>query len=402
MFADVCSAAWYAVTTNRLRTLLTAGSIAVGIASVVVMASLARSSLVSLAHGLEAVGGAQLVVVFPKDARGPRTRYAGHLTMDDVEVLRGRIPHARWVAAQTLLGEQTIRARDRETAADVVAGDLKVASMLQLTVVAGRELSASDGEGATRVAWLSLAVADRLFASSAEAVGRPLRVGSDVYTVVGVLGPSPSFALGLGYDLDNMVFVPQNRTVAPHPSLILVGTAAKEHNPTVAAVITSILSARHHEADDFRVFDFAVRMEQFKRMLATIELLAGAIAAVALLAGAAGTTNVLMVSVHEQIREIGVRKALGATGGAVMRQLLLQAFLIATLGALAGLGAGWSGVRAAGAVVSRYQPGWVTVAAVQPTLLAVLLAFAVTGLAGLLPALKVGRMSILDCLRAGA
>lgn len=122
----------------------------------------------------------------------------------------------------------------------------------------------------------------------------------------------------------------------------------------------------------------------------------------ALLAGAAGTTNVLMVSVHEQIREIGVRKALGASGAALMRQFVLQALMIAGLGAAAGVAVGLGTTFLGGAIVGHFQEGWTTAAAVVPTTVAVIAAFAVTALASLLPAVKVRNMTILDCLRARA
>jgi putative ABC transport system permease protein len=403
MVGDAVHAAWYAVRSNRIRTLLTAGSVAVGVCSVVVLSSMARSGLASMAAGLEAMGGARLVVVFPKRAEGARARYAGQLTLADVEALRGRIPHTSWVSSQSVLGKKTVTAaQGRDAAVDVVAGDPRLLTMLKLDIAAGRGLTASEAQGSARVAMLSQAVAGSLFSRADRAVGRTVNVEGDIYTVIGVLATAPSLAFGLGYDLNNMMLLSQSRAAAPNPNLILIGTTARDHNPMVVAAATSILTARHREADDFRVFDFAVGLDQFKDMLAVIELIAAAIAGVALLSGAAGTTNVLMVSVNEQIREIGVRKALGATGGVVMRQFVLQATMIAALGVLAGVVVGLGVLFVAGTIITHFKPEWVTIPATRPIGYAVVSAFVITGLASLLPALKVRNMTILDCLRARA
>jgi putative ABC transport system permease protein len=403
MAGDAVHAAWYAVRSNRIRTLLTAGSVAVGICSVVLLSSMARSGLSSLTAGLEGMGGARLVMVFPKRAEGGRARYASPLTLADVEALRGRIPHVNWISSQSVLGEKSVTVGPgRDATVDVVAGDPHLLKVLKLGLAAGRPPTASEAEAGARVAMLSQAVAARLFAATNRAVGRRLKFDDQIYTVVGVLAPSPPLSFGLGYDLDNLVLLSQSRAAAPNPTQILIGTAARDHNPTVVAAATSILTARHREVDDFRVFDLAVSLDQFKKLLAVIELIAAAIAGVALLGGAAGTTNVLMVSVNEQIREIGVRKALGATGGMVMRQIILQAAITAALGVLAGVVIGLGVLFLTGAIITHFQPGWVTTAATRPIGFAVVTAFAITGVASLLPALKVRNMTVLECLRARA
>jgi putative ABC transport system permease protein len=400
LIVDVLHAAWYAVASNRVRTLLTAASVAVGVCSVVFMSSMARSSLISLASGLEAMGGAQLVAVFPKKPEGPRARYATGLTMEDVDALRRRIPFARWISVQTALGRHRIEAQGKRATADVVAGDSQILTMLRLQTMAGRPFTASDDEGKTRVALLAEGVAALLFSPASAAVGHSVRIGSEAYSIVGVLGRNKRFALELGFEPDKLVLVSQPRSGTTKPDRILVGTVAKDHNKTVGAMLTSLLGARHHQADDFRVFDFAEAMERFQSMLHMFELLAGAIASVALLAGAAGTTNVLMVSVHEQVREIGVRKALGATGGMIVRQFVLQGTMIAGLGAVTGVGLGLVAVFGTGALVAHSHEGWVTVAALRPTGVAVACAFLITAMATLFPALKVKRMSIVESLRA--
>jgi putative ABC transport system permease protein len=400
VIGDALHAAWYAVATNRVRTFLTAASVAVGVCSVVFMSSLARSSMISMGSGLEAMGGARLVVVFPKKAEGTRARYARGLTMDDVEALRGRVPHARWISAQTVLGEQALEAGGNKAMAHVLAGDAQVITMLRMKISAGRAFADADDQKGRRVALLALETAVALYSSAAGAVGQTLRVGDELYTVIGVLSRGTRFALEMGYDSKRMVLLLRSATAARKPDQILIGTEAKEHNPAVSAAVTSILSTRHHDADDFRVFDFAVAMEAFRKMLQAFELLAGAIASVALLAGAAGTTNVLMVSVHEQVREIGVRKALGASGGMIVRQFVLQGAIIAALGALAGVAGGLLATFGIGAMVERTHEEWVTVAAVQPMGVAVVCAFVITGVASLFPAWRVKNMTIVESLRA--
>src|SRR3954470_4783853 len=143
MVGDTLHAAWFAVSSNRVRTTLTAGSVAVGVCSVVFMASLARSGLRSLGTELEAMGGAQLVGVFPKKAEGPLARYATGLTMDDVNALRGRTAHTRWISSQTMLGRKQVAFQGREASADVVAGDSQVMSMLGARLAAGRPFVAT-------------------------------------------------------------------------------------------------------------------------------------------------------------------------------------------------------------------------------------------------------------------
>jgi putative ABC transport system permease protein len=148
------------------------------------------------------------------------------------------------------------------------------------------------------------------------------------------------------------------------------------------------------------VFDFSARVDEWRRMLATLELLAAAVAGVALLSGAAGTANVMFLSFSEQIREIGVRRSLGATIGSIRRQFLLQATVIATVGAVAGAGAGVCAIGAIGQLLDGHERGWITTFALRPALLSLAAAYAATLLASLLPARRGRRLSVLDCLRA--
>jgi putative ABC transport system permease protein len=400
MSGDSVRAAAVAVAGNLLRTLLTALSIAVGVASVVVISSLCRSALVSMAAGLEAIGGAELLVVFPKRARGPRARYARPLTVEDAAALEGRLAHARWISGQAVLGQTLVTAGVHEASADLVAGDARLVALLKLKLHAGRGLTASDSEGQRPVVLVSQTVATALFGTPEAAIGQSVRLRGDSYIVVGVLGASPAFAFEPGYDLDNLLLIPRSRMVAPHLSLIMVGTEHRRHNAAVGAAIAATLGSRHDGADDVRVVDFAVRMESWQQLLVTLELVAAAVAAVALLAGAAGTMNVLLVSLHEQVREIAVRKALGARNASITRQFLLQGCFLAALGAGVGLAAGWGLFQLASRLAAYLQPDWVAALAVRPAALAVTAAFLVTMAAALLPAWRGRRLTIVDGLRA--
>ena len=193
---------------------------------------------------------------------------------------------------------------------------------------------------------------------------------------------------------------------ADSQTAMLLVTEGMQHNDVVKRLAAAIISDRHNHVDDFKVFDFGVVMEKFYGVFRVMQLIAGLIASVALLVGGMGVMNILLVSVSERVREIGIRKAIGASDQAVGMQFLFESALLSGLGGVVGAALGSAGVFIAGDDHQRPggrwgRPGpWISVVS-QPALVAALVSSVLIGVFfGLVPARKAGKLQVVDCLRA--
>jgi putative ABC transport system permease protein len=389
---------------HKFRSALTVLSITIGAFSIVVMSSLAKSGIATIARGIEDVGGARMVIFFPKPpekAERKRASYFRGLNRDDVEALRGRVPGARYYEMHGELGERDVRhgAAEPKTA-DLVAGNRDFLDAFSMKLTAGRNLDADDIDGRRKVALLGHGVAEALFPTPEAALGQVVRAGVESFRVIGVVDKVKRFGIGFGFDWNNFVLVPLGIGGTGDQGALIIVTQGTEHNDMAKRVAFALLSHRHRGVDDFQVFDVGAITEKFYAVFRIMQLIVAFIASIALLVGGVGVMNILLVSVSERVREIGLRKAIGASDVAIGAQFLFESALLSALGGLVGVGGGALAAKLIGFLISTKEETWVPVLSVE-AMVGALSASALIGIFfGLLPARKASRLTVVDCLRA--
>lgn len=293
----------------------------------------------------------------------------------------------------------------------LVAGNMNWTSSVQgttpeyldvrnLSVESGSFITNEDVETRNRVAVIGSTVASNLF-DNMNPVGQSVRIGNAPFTVIGVLASKGQSAGG--QDQDDTVIIPlttaQERMMGiTYVQTISVQAANAEVVNDVQDGITSLLRSRHgitgDKADDFTVRNLASVMATAQETTGTITMLLGSIAAISLLVGGIGIMNIMLVSVTERTREIGIRKALGARYANILMQFLIEAVVIGVIGGAIGIAVGVGGSY----VISSFA-GWNTVITPLPILVSFGFSVGIGLFFGLYPARKAALLNPIDALR---
>ena len=387
---------------NKMRTLLTMLGVIIGVAAVSVLAAVgtgARSQIESQIRNL----GTNLIVVTPGSAtQGGVSQGAqsfNRLTLEDVTALKEQ---AFLLAAVSPIiasrGQIVGGAGNWMTSTDGV--DHVYVSIRDWAVANGAFFDDEDVRGSGRVAVLGNTVARALFPSE-DPVGAQIRIRDVPFTVIGVLAPKGQTAEGR--DLDDVVLVPyttaqirlSGRQFIPQ---ILASTYSPEDIPAAQTEIRSILRDLHglapNEADDFQVRNQSELTEAASETARIMTLLLSAIAGISLLVGGIGIMNIMLVSVTERTREIGLRLALGARGSDVLTQFLVEAVVMSLAGGVVGVALGFTGSE-----VVRAVTGWNTMISPEIVFLALGFAAAVGVFFGFYPARRASALDPIEALR---
>lgn len=394
---------WTVLSIHKFRSALTLISIAIGTFSIVLMSSLAASGTTTIARALEDMGGARLVVIFPRPPRKAEKKVASSLrglTVEDARALRGRIPRVRAVGMINPMGNREVKLGAKApTNADLIAVDQEFLKCFAMQLVAGRPIDEDDLVAGRRITVIGHGVAKALFGSAEEALGQVVHAGDVNLRVVGVVAKLKRFG-AIFFDWNDFVAAPLT-AFGSHPTgqLVMMTTGAA-YNDLATRIASLILRDRHNGVDDFEAFDFAVIMNKLGAVFRIMHLITGFIAGIALIAGGIGVMNILLVSVSERLREIGVRKAMGAPDRAVGLQFLFESALLSSLGGALGAALGAAAALGSGPIIRRKAEAWQAVISGGAIGAAVAASLVIGVLFGLVPARKASRMSVVDCLRA--
>ena len=395
--ADLARLTWESIRHRRLRAALTMLGIVIGIAAVVLLSGIGEGTRRFIA-GQFAQFGTTLVSVLPGKSEtmgGAMGTLAGTtrpLTLDDARAV-GRLAGVRaWSAAVYVTARVEAGPRHRDVYCYGVTADAP--RIWHWEARLGRFLAPGEPEQAPAVCTLGAKLARELFGESSP-LGQPVRVGEARFRVVGVMADKGE---GLGFDLDDAIFLPLVRAMRlfdrDELHEIHLDVANHEAIDRVVAAATRELT-RRHRAEDFTVVSQQAALATIDNVLAMVTAGVVAIAAIAILVGAMGILTVTWLAVHERTTEIGVCKAVGASDAQVMQVILAEAVLLAGLGGLGGialgLGLGWSLQLAVPAL--RVAPA----APVIP--LALLVSVGVGALAGWLPARRAARLDPIAALQ---
>jgi putative ABC transport system permease protein len=352
------STVWLGLSTHRLRSFLTMLGIIIGVASVITLMSIGKGSTAQILSNIESMGanlitissGARFVSVGPGRV-GSAGGSTQTLTMEDAEAIAEQVTYISAVAPssssnlQLVVGGENINSQVTGTTPEYM-------SVTNLKLASGTFFSEQQYERGAKVAVLGSSVAETLFGST-NPVGQKMRMGTIVVTVIGVLESK-----GTGFNSpDDAVIIPLTalqQTVAltrtaqgeKVVSSIYLTVSDETQSDYVTEQITSLLRSRHRLAasdeDDFSISSMEEIASSLQETSAMLTLLLGAIAAISLLVGGIGVMNIMLVSVLERTREIGIRKALGARERDIWIQFLLEAtfltFAGGIIGAIIGLG----------------------------------------------------------------
>jgi putative ABC transport system permease protein len=393
---DAARFTFVSLASHRLRTFLTALGIAVGIAAVILLTSIGEglhrfviaefsqfgTNIISVTPGRIQTHGASLGAV----------NTIRPLSIDDAIALR-RAPHVQ-VTNPMVMGNGEVNIAGRSRRVTIYGAGPDLARAFSMRVAAGEFLPQDDMHGARAFVVLGSKVASELF-GAANPLGQRLRVGGELYRVVGVM---ESKGQVLGFDLDDTVYVPVARALDMFNRESLMELHVI-YDPTapVAEVengIRRIMVARHG-AEDFTVTPQQKMLEVFGTVLDAITFTVAAINAISLVVGGVGILTILTIAVAERTPEIGLLRAIGATRTRILLLFLGEAALLAAVGGVAGLFAGWSiaGLLKLALPALPVQIPWMY------ALLAELVAVTVGLAAGVMPARRAALLDPLDALR---
>jgi putative ABC transport system permease protein len=392
------------LTGNRVRTFFMMLGVLIGIAAVTIIVSVGAGAKAQVAEKIRRLGGFGTVMVV---AGGGMTRGVGGvdsvpatLTVQDAEAIRAEIPKVRDVALVQVKGNVAIKFGGQSTTTSVWGVTPNYPAMRATPVAAGEFFGPDEQASAARVAVLGAEVAAALFAT-ADPLDATIRVDNAPFKVIGVLkvqGASPG-----GGNLDDRIFIPQATATrrllnVTHLSQVIVQIEGTDQVAPAANRIRAFLRERHQSAPG-TADDFGVRIaEQMLGILTatsrTLTIFLSLVAGLSLLVGGFVVSNIMLISVAERTREIGVRRAVGARRQDIITQFVLEAALVTMAGGVAGVVVGVGGAFLAARVL-----GW-PAALSWPAIIGAVLFAAIIGLVfGVQPARKAAGLHPVQALR---
>lgn len=397
-------AALTAIRANALRSALTALGIIIGVAAVIAVVAVMQGLSSTITRQLDDLASDMVIV----RAYTPREELLiglrNTLSTDDFIALRDRIRGVDHVTGVTLplsLGGQ-VRSSGRSTATQIVGTDSEYQNVVRVYTDKGRFLTESDDQRRRRVVVLGPTVVRDLDLPE-DPIGSFVEIGGEWFRVVGVTEARGSL---FGFDQDNYLIAPFStlRTLSapgqPEDVQIYLRPSAGVPMSRLQNQVTQLLRSRYGTADgdpDPFEFETAERTRaNFDSIVQGVTMVAGAVVSISLLVGGIGVMNIMLVSVTERTREIGIVKALGATPGFILLQFLVEALVLSIFGGLIGLALGWGFAMLISVAVPGMSgasvPGWAV-------LLSMGFTTAIGVLFGLAPAVKASRLHPIDALR---
>jgi putative ABC transport system permease protein len=399
LFTEIFRVALEAIRANKLRSFLTALGIIIGISAVITMVALGEGAQRNVEARLQSLGVNTLVVRPGQEMFGGVDRGDAKLTADDAEALL-RAPEAILDVSPEMSRRIQVEHADANGNMTVVGGWPSYFPINNSQVVAGRLFTENEERGRRRVAVLGALVGETLQVPTETLMGKTIRIQGVPFEVIGILAEKGSAGW---QNPDDDIFIPlstaQFRVFGTDrvQSIYVQATSDKEMDAALAE-IDRVLRRSHRlrpaEGSDFSVRNQTTLVETFQATTRTFSFLLAGIALVSLLVGGIGIMNIMLVSVTERTREIGVRKALGARRKDILLQFLIEALVLCLAGGVIGILVGIGGATA----MSRLA-GWTTAVSLDAILIAFLFSAAVGVFFGLWPARRAASLDPIEALR---
>ncbi len=402
---EIFRIALWALLRNKTRSFLTTLGIIIGVCAVIAMVAIGEGAKARVSN-IFASMGTNMLVVMPgsRNTGGARGGFgtAPSLTWDDLSAIEKEVTAVK-AAAPLLRTSAQLVSEDQNWATSVQGTTPEYFEIRNWSTSSGALLSQSDVDATNKSILLGATVAEKLF-GQADAVGQPVRVKNMPFTVVGVLERKGQS--GGGQDFDDVAFLPVSTFRSRIEGglgryingIIYIGAISPEATEVAERQVTALLRDRHQLSefadDDFSIRNFAEMASAGEEGAKTLSALLASIAAVSLLVGGIGIMNIMLVSVTERTREIGIRMAIGARPSDILAQFLIEALTLSLLGGLIGVAAG---LFAAGQLASAM--GWPLLVRAEVILLAVGFSALVGIVFGLYPARKASLLDPIEALR---
>jgi len=394
-----------AVRANKMRSFLTMLGIIIGIAAVIAMMAVGAGASYVISQQIASIGS-NIILVIPGTTTSGGIRIGSGssqtLTSDDARAIMAECPSVETAAATVRSTGQVVYG-NLNWATIIMGATPELFDIREWGVVSGRPIGQQDVDGAAKVCLLGQTVADNLF-GSADPIGKMVRIKKIPFTVIGVLeskGQSPQ-----GADQDDTLFVPlrtaqRNLSRSPFPNSVgalLVKARSEALLDKAEEEINSLLKQRHritgNKEPDFTTRNLSEILAVAEQSSRAMSLLLGAVASISLIVGGIGIMNIMLVSVTERTREIGIRMAIGARRKDILLQFLIEAVLLTMIGGIIGIILGAGGALA----VSRLLD-WPTLISTRSITVAFFFSGAVGIFFGFYPARKAAGLNPIDALR---
>ncbi|MDD5712197.1 MAG: ABC transporter permease [Smithellaceae bacterium] len=394
-----------ALRVNKMRSALTMLGIIIGVSAVIIMLAVGKGASDRISKQISSIGS-NLIMVLPGSTTSGGMRMGSGtqqtLTQDDADAILKECP-AVWDVSPFVRGAAQVVFGNQNWSTSVIGTTPSNLNIRDWAVSSGRNLSDQDIRGATKVCVLGQTVAENLF-DGRDPIGQVVRIKKVPFLVVGILEAKGQSMMG--QDQDDTVLIPittaQKKIIGRFfpgtVQTIMVKTRTAEDLPRAERQVNDLLRQRHHIGpkadDDFTVRNLTQMLQVAEQATNVMALLLGAIASVSLLVGGIGIMNIMLVSVTERTREIGIRMAVGAKTWDIRLQFIIEALTLSMIGGVAGIVIGYVGSKVLSSIA-----GWSTI--VSP--LSIVLAFGFSGLVGIFfgfyPAYKASLLNPIDALR---
>ena len=405
---EILSMAIEALWSNKLRTGLTMLGVIIGIASVIAISSIGQGVQKNVEQQIQALG-TDVLQIFPGAARsGNVSRGLGSistLTWEDAKAIQENAPSAQIVSAYLQRSTQVVYG-SQNTSTTVYGTDLNYPDARNIRPQEGRFFTQEELDTAKQVVVIGSTLLRNLFGQGANVIGEKIRIQGEAYEVIGVMETKGSQG---SFDRDDAAYIPltimsarivgNNALTGVSVSSILVKNSNQPQLEAAQFQVTNLLRLRHNiyppEEDDFRITNQADIVNTFSTVVGSMTLMVVAIAGISLFVGGIGIANIMLVSVVERTREIGIRKAVGATYSAILSQFLAESVLIATLGGGIGM---LSGIAIAFGAATIFKFPFVI--SVLSVVVGFGLSFVVGLVAGVIPARNAAKLDPIAALRS--
>jgi putative ABC transport system permease protein len=400
MYKESFLMAWASLIANKMRSILTMLGIIIGVAAVIALVSIGNGVKQDIQNSISSLGS-NLLMVMPGAPRTPGVRPSQgsmkSLKVSDYEAI-SKLDGVKAASPYTANSYVTIyQSKNWTTTVSGVSSNFQ--DVNNWTMAEGRFISSKNVENRERVAVVGQTVVKNLFAGE-DPVGKEIRVKNIPFRVIGVLNSKGNGTMG--NDQDDAIFIPYTTAmerVEGVDYLRMVYVVASDDNgiDRLQSDIENLLRVRHGikdtNLDDFNIQNMKSIMETMEQTTGTLTLFLGAVAAISLVVGGIGIMNIMLVSVTERTREIGIRKALGATYFVIVTQFLIEAVVISLMGGLIGIALGIGASKLIG-----LASGMSTVISVPTIVLSFAFSMAIGLVFGIYPARKAAKLNPIDAL----
>lgn len=384
---------------NSLRSILTMLGVIIGVGAVIAMLALGEGAKIQITEQIRAFG-TNLLVIRPgmRGVRGVRGSTMQNLTLDDAEAIRLQVPGVAYVAPE-VAGSRQAKYLNANTATNIVGTTPEYFGVRNFTLAAGRPFTAKEVQGRRKVCVLGAKVVEDLF-KGANPIGKYIKIaGINFY----VIGYTQSKGDQGWYNPDNQIFLPVSTAMKrlfgiDHLRAINIQVVSIAEMDHTKRLLEAMLRKRHRlrqaAQDDFYIRSQGEYLDSMQSVSNTFTFLLGGIASVSLLVGGIGIMNIMLVTVTERTREIGIRKALGGKRWDILQQFLIEAVVLSVAGGLLGVLLG-----IVTAYVITHSGMFETVVTLKSVALAFLFSVAIGVFFGFYPARKAARLAPVEALR---